>query len=204
MVFIIVRRAVLGHEGPGVGSPPDPDARGGGATMANSVHLMPLRDGEGERAGTLLPWLTGCPSAHGVPDRLPEPHPLPTARAVVGALVAAHCHGTSSTEVIDLGAEPLACPDPDACARHDLGEISLHSADSLAEPIPLDAPIEFISCRRAYEPTALVAACALARISGPWVVYPDAYGTVCVVWPGDRPEVLAAEWDWVGAGAHPA
>src|SRR3954469_17586599 len=59
--------------GPGVGSPPDPDARGGGATMANSVHLMPLRDGEGERAGTLLPWLAVRPSAHRVPDRLPEP-----------------------------------------------------------------------------------------------------------------------------------
>src|SRR3954454_3302109 len=87
MAFIIVRRGVIGHEGPGVGSPPDPDARGGGATMANPVHLMPLRDGEGERAGTLLPWLAGCPSAHGVPDRLPEPRPLPTARAVVGALV---------------------------------------------------------------------------------------------------------------------
>jgi hypothetical protein len=164
--------------------------------MANSVHLMPLRDGEGEQAGTLLPWLAGCPSAHGVPDRLPEPHPLPTARAVVEALVAAHCHGTSWPRITGLGDQPLGCPDPAACPGHDLGEVSLQGGGS--DPLAPDAPVDFISCRRTDEPTALVAACALARIGGPWVVYPDAYGTVCVVWPGDRPEALAAEWNWIG------
>jgi hypothetical protein len=44
-------------------------------------------------------------------------------------------------------------------------------------------------------PDALVAACALAAISGPWIVYPDTGGRICVVWPGDRPEALATEWD---------
>jgi hypothetical protein len=87
-----------------------------GTAMANSVYLFALRDGTGDRAGTLLPWLAGSPSPHGVPDRL------------------------------------------------------------------------------------LVAACAPAAVSGPWVVHPDAYRTVCVVWPGARPDVLAGQWDRTAAG----
>src|SRR3954447_781388 len=79
--------------------------------MANPVHLMPLRDGEGERAGTLLPWLARCPSAHGVPDRLPEPHPLPNAGAVVGGRGAPGMSWTPHVRALEAEPDlPLARP----------------------------------------------------------------------------------------------
>jgi hypothetical protein len=164
--------------------------------MANSIYLFPLRDPGAEP--TLLVWLSGRASRHGVPEALPEPHPLPTVVAVLEALRAANCRGVPWFQVVGLADDALLPgSDQPGCPAVDLGEVTLQSEGrELSEPLRPDSPVDFVSCRRGSVPNVLVAACALASIGGPWVVHDPTSDGVCVTWPGDRPETLAERWSW--------
>ncbi|XVU21036.1 hypothetical protein ACQPZJ_27625 [Actinoplanes sp. CA-054009] len=124
--------------------------------------------------------------ARGEPAAPPPAWPLPTATDVVAAFRAAGCHGTNWSGPPGDGLPE--CPDPSGCAAAgglDLGEVTLRGE-----------PVEVVSFRKPYPLAVLAAACALAPIAGPVVVFDHEAVGAFVVEPGENADGLRAVWPW--------
>lgn len=164
------------------------------------IHTVPL---SAPAAAEILEWTASASQKRGVPARVNDVAPLPSARTVLDAFREAGCHGEAWFKVAGTETTALldACPDPGACSRTgglDLGEVSLTAAGHAGpdQPLPADAVIEGTSFRKPSGRAVLAAMCALAPVAGPQLVFDDSAGIVFVVRPGERAEELAAEWPW--------
>ncbi|GIE95401.1 hypothetical protein Ari01nite_28660 [Paractinoplanes rishiriensis] len=164
------------------------------------MHVVPL---SGPTGAEVLVWAASAEFSRGVPEQIPDPLPLLSARDVLAALRAAGCHGTAWFKIVSDGTtEPLAeCPDPHACygtARLDLGEVRFTVAGQVEgdDGVEPEALIEAISFRKPNTAAVLAAAGALAVSGGPQLVFDDSADSLFVIWPGESAESLLAQWPW--------
>jgi hypothetical protein len=151
----------------------------------------------------VLEWAAAASRSRGVPDTVPAAVPLPTVAEVLTALHDAGCHGEAWFQVSDAEVAPplRRCPDPVSCVRSgglDIGEVTLRGAAQADFGLPLSTAtrVETVSFRKPDGAGALAAVCALARVSGPQLVFDDSADTLFVVWPNEVEEDLAHEWPW--------
>jgi hypothetical protein len=98
----------------------------------------------------------------------------------------------------DIRCRPLATGFSAAIGGLDLGEVTLRGPAQADFGPLLGAAIsvEVVSFRKPAGAGALAAVCALARVSGPQLVFGDSAETVFVVWPNEVAGNLAHEWPW--------
>lgn len=168
--------------------------------MSWSLFALPLHKVAADGG---LTWAATADFSHGVPDRVPEPQPLPRVCEVLDGFRSAGCHGTPWFDVdgLEAGSGLPMCPDPITCASKaglDLGEVSLHVAGKARHDRPLapDALVETVSFRKPSGQAALHAVCALTAVAGPMLVCDDSAAEVIVVWPKDRAAALSTVWRW--------
>jgi hypothetical protein len=164
------------------------------------MHAMALR-GFGQPGG--WEWLTSRPSAYGLPDRLPEPMPLPSVTMVLDALRSAGCHGQPWYKVADDAGErtQLSAPIAGDLEQYYLGEVSLdidgRKPDDAAGPVISSHDlVQGVGFRKPHPVAVLRAVCALAAVGGPMVAFDDHCDTVFVVHPQDTFASLQPRWPW--------
>ncbi|MEV0136768.1 hypothetical protein AB0H83_51135 [Dactylosporangium sp. NPDC050688] len=167
--------------------------------MSWSLYVVPVdalgRDGMAE-------WIASAECGRGVPEGVPQVLPRPSVGAVLDALREADCHGTNWFEVVGepAGSRLPECPGTAACASGavvDLGEVSVYTAGRSSGPaVPADAAVETVTFRKPDPAAVLRAACALAAVAGPQLVFDEGAAAAFVVWPGEEPGALAGDWPW--------
>ena len=153
--------------------------------------------------GGVLEWAATASHSRGVPSTAPTAVPLPTVTEVLTAFHEAGCHGEAWFEISGAEAAPTLreCPDPGSCAGNgglDIGEVALRGPAQahFGRLLSTTTSVETVSFRKPTGAGALAAVCALARVSGPQLVFDDSADTVFVVWPNEVAGTLAHEWPW--------
>ncbi|SCL21441.1 hypothetical protein GA0074692_1176 [Micromonospora pallida] len=168
--------------------------------MSWSLFVIPLH---GLSRNGMSEWIASARFVRGRPDRVPEALPLPSVIEVLNALRSSGCHGTNWFEIVgeEAGSRLPECPNPGTCASTgglDLGEVSVYTAGraSSLPPVPADAVVETVTFRKPNGVAALSAACALASVGGPQLVFDETATEALVVWPGDGVGKLGDDWPW--------
>jgi hypothetical protein len=175
-------------------------ARWDTAVVSWSLYVVPV---EGLSRDGMAEWIASAEFVRGTPEPAPQVLPRPSIAAVLDAFRTAGCHGTNWFEVIDepAGSRLPECPGTAFCADDgslDLGEVSVHTAGrtSSIPAVAADAAVETVSFRKPHPAAVLRAACALAAIAGPQVVFDDSAAAAFVVRPGEEPGDLEGDWPW--------
>jgi hypothetical protein len=164
------------------------------------LYVVPVdslsRDGMGE-------WIASADFIRGVPGQTPPVLPRPSIVDVLAAFRAAGCHGTNWFEVVGepAGSRLPECPGTDACTSSgalDLGEVSVYTVgrSSSVPAVAADAVVETVAFRKPNPAAALRAACALAALAGPQMVFDESAVAVFVVQPGEKTADLEESWPW--------
>ncbi|MGI5183751.1 hypothetical protein ACQEVZ_46610 [Dactylosporangium sp. CA-152071] len=168
--------------------------------MSWSLFVVPAdeltRDG-------MADWIASAESIRGLPERTPPVLPRPSVAEVLDALRAAGCHGTNWFEVVDepAGSRLPECPGTAACTGDgtlDLGEASVYTAGQTSSlpAVAADAAVETVTFRKPNPAAVLRAACALAALAGPQLVFDESATAAFVIWPGEEPADLEGDWPW--------
>jgi hypothetical protein len=169
-------------------------------TVSWSLYITPVdslsRDGMSE-------WIASASSTRGVPEQIPPVLPRPSVADVLAALRVAGCHGTNW---FNLTGEPAGsrlpeCPGTAICTSSgalDLGEVSVYTMESGSSvpAVRADAVVETVAFRKPHPAAALAAACALAALAGPQLVFDESAAAAFVVEPGEQTEELKGKWPW--------
>ncbi|MEV4134136.1 hypothetical protein AB0J72_18440 [Dactylosporangium sp. NPDC049742] len=106
-------------------------------------------------------------------------------------------------EVVDepAGSRLPECPGTAVCAGDgalDLGEVSVYTVgqSSSLPAVTADAAVETVTFRKPNPAAVLRAACALAALASPQLVCDESATAAFVVWPGEEPGDLQADWPW--------
>ncbi|MBM0277418.1 hypothetical protein [Micromonospora tarensis] len=148
-------------------------------------------------------WISCADFTRGVPEPTPPVLPRPSIADVLAAFRAAGCHGTNWFEVVGepAGTRLPECPGTDICTSTgtlDLGEVSVHTVgrSSGIPAVGADALVETVAFRKPNPAAALRAACALAALAGPQLVFDESATAASAVWPGEETEELKDNWPW--------
>jgi hypothetical protein len=164
------------------------------------LYVVPVdglsRDGMAE-------WLASADFTRGIPEPASPIMPRPSIAEVLASFRAAGCHGTNWFEIVGepAGSRLPECPGTDACPGDgalDLGEVSVYTTGrgSSVPAVAADAGVETVSFRKPNPGAVLRAACALAALAGPQLVFDESAAAAFVVRPGEETGDLEADWPW--------
>jgi hypothetical protein len=198
-------RVALGHDAASRTVSPariaaDLDVRCDTAMVSWKLYVVPVdslsRDGMAE-------WIASADCPRGVPEQTPAILPRPSIAEVLAAFRAAGCHGTNWFEVVGepAGSRLPECPGTDVCTSSgamDLGEVSVYTMGRTCSvpAVAADAVVETVSFRKPNPAAVLKAACALAALAGPQLVFDESATAAFVVRPGEETQDLEADWPW--------
>jgi hypothetical protein len=148
-------------------------------------------------------WVASAEFTRGVPEQAPPILPRPSIAEVLAAFRAAGCHGTNWFEVAGepAGTRLPECPGVDACLSGgalDLGEVSVYTVgrSSSLPAVAAGEAVETVAFRKPNPAAVLKAACALAALAGPQLVFDVSAAVAFVVRPGEETEELEEDWPW--------